>query len=99
MGSALRAVLFDWDGTLLDSAEASYRCYVRLFGSYGLDYDRATFARTYSPNWYRTYVAVGLPETAWAEADARWLAFYAEEVSRLLPGARAALLALGERGL
>jgi HAD superfamily hydrolase (TIGR01509 family) len=99
MGSPLLAVLFDWDGTLLDSAEASYRCYVRLFRSYGLDYDRAAFGRTYSPNWYRTYLAVGLPETAWAEADARWLAFYAEEASRLLPGAREALLAVGERGL
>jgi len=27
--TTLQAVLFDWDGTLLDSAEASYRCYVR----------------------------------------------------------------------
>jgi phosphoglycolate phosphatase-like HAD superfamily hydrolase len=27
------AVLFDWDGTLLDSAEAGLRSYQRLFGS------------------------------------------------------------------
>ena len=32
--SGLQAVLFDWDGTLVDSAEASYRCYVRLFGRF-----------------------------------------------------------------
>jgi HAD superfamily hydrolase (TIGR01549 family) len=95
----LRAVLFDWDGTLLDSAESSYRCYVRLFGSFGMSFDRAAYERTYSPNWYRTYAAVGLPETAWAEADARWLGFYAEEASRLLPGAREALRAVAAHGL
>ena len=54
--SALRphpvAVLFDWDGTLVDSAEASYRCYVRLFDSYGIGFDRTRFERTYSPNWH-----------------------------------------------
>src|SRR5689334_11367542 len=40
------AVLFDWDGTLVDTAEASYRCYVKLFDSYGLSFDREAFART-----------------------------------------------------
>ena len=42
----LAAVLFDWDGTLLDSAEASYRCFVRLFDSYGIGFDRALFRLT-----------------------------------------------------
>jgi len=32
----LQAVLFDWDGTLVNTAEANYRCYVQLFGSYGI---------------------------------------------------------------
>jgi len=27
----VRAVLFDWDGTLADTAEASFRCYARMF--------------------------------------------------------------------
>ena len=44
---ALTAVIFDWDGTLLDSAEATYRGYGRLFGSYALSFDRDDFARTY----------------------------------------------------
>lgn len=95
----LRAVLFDWDGTLVDSAESSYRCYVRLFGSFGIGFDRASFERTYSPNWYRTYADVGLPESRWAEADARWLELYAEEGSQLIPGAREALGRLRDAGL
>jgi phosphoglycolate phosphatase len=95
----LRAALFDWDGTLLDSAEASYRCYVRLFEGVGIPFGRAEFLRTYSPDWYRTYALLGLPEQRWAEADAIWLRLYAEERADLIPGARAALDRVRERGL
>jgi phosphoglycolate phosphatase len=95
----VEAVLFDWDGTLLDSAEASYRCYVRLFDSYGIGFDRALFARAYSPNWHRTYEAVGLAADRWPEADQRWLDHYCAEESRLVPGAREALVRLDEAGI
>ena len=94
-----RAVLFDWDGTLVDSAAKSYRCYVEVFAVYGIDYDRDTFARTYSPDWYRTYADVGLPREAWTEADARWLDCYETEPSLLLPGACEALERLAARGI
>jgi HAD superfamily hydrolase (TIGR01549 family) len=95
----LRAVLFDWDGTLVDSAAKSYRCYVKVFAAYGIGYDRGTFERTYSPDWYRTYEEIGLPREAWPEADARWLECYATEPSRLLPGARESLERIAGRGL
>ena len=96
---AFRAVLFDWDGTLVDSAEATYRSYVSLFAHYGIAYDRPRFALTYSPAWQRTYRAVGLAEEHWPAADARWLSLYAGEASTLLPGARPALEALAAAGL
>ncbi|HEX9636426.1 MAG TPA: HAD family hydrolase [Acidobacteriota bacterium] len=86
-----RAILFDWDGTLVDSAATSYRCFTKLFGSFGIRFEPADFARTYSPAWYRTYAAVGLAETEWEEADRRWMAFYRQESSRLIRGAREAL--------
>jgi HAD superfamily hydrolase (TIGR01549 family) len=95
----LRAVLFDWDGTLVDSAEKSYRCYVTVFAGFGIEYDRDTFARTYSPDWYRTYAEIGLPREAWAEADTRWLDCYDREPSRLVTGARPALERLAARGM
>ena len=97
--TAVAAVLFDWDGTLLDSAEASYRCFVRLFDSYGIGFDRAAFGRTYSPNWHRTYESVGLAPEHWPEADQQWLQHYGAEESRLLPGAREALVRLDEAGI
>ncbi|HEY8150024.1 MAG TPA: HAD family hydrolase [Vicinamibacteria bacterium] len=95
----LQAVLFDWDGTLVNTAEASYRCYEKLFGSYGIAFDRDAFRRTYSPNWHLTYSALGLAEERWAEADARWLEHYCEEDVVLIDGARDALLRVRRAGL
>jgi HAD superfamily hydrolase (TIGR01509 family) len=95
----LLAVLFDWDGTLADSAEATYRCYAQVFSGFGIGFDRPTFQATYSPDWYCTYRAVGLPESRWAEADARWVESFAAEPVRLLPGAHRALLRVRSRGL
>ena len=91
-------MLFDWDGTLVDSAEVSYRCFQRLFESFGLGFDREAFARTYSPNWIFTYRVMGLPERDWPEADARWVGYYQEERSTLILGASEALAALRQRG-
>jgi HAD superfamily hydrolase (TIGR01549 family) len=95
----LRAVLFDWDGTIVDSAEASYRCYVRLFESYRIPFDRERFQQTYSPEWYRTYTALGLPRECWEEADARWLGYYAGEENVFLAGARDSLHRLQRAGI
>ncbi len=93
------AVAFDWDGTLVDSAEATYHCYAEMFGALGVAFDRETFARTYSPAWQRTYVALGVPEARWAEADAMFVAAYARQQVKLLPGARELLRELRERGV
>ncbi|MGZ5445436.1 MAG: HAD family hydrolase [Thermoanaerobaculia bacterium] len=95
----VRAVLFDWDGTLVDTAEASYRCYVRLFEELGVAFDRETYARTYSPNWYQTFRMLDLAEEHWPHADARWLAHFAEEEVALIDGARELLDRLHARGL
>ena len=87
----LRAVLFDWDGTLVDSAELSYRCYVAVFQRFGVPFDRGAFERTYSPDWYRTYRTLGLDECHWPEADQLWQTHYATDSAMLLPGARECL--------
>jgi HAD superfamily hydrolase (TIGR01509 family) len=88
---ALKAVLFDWDGTLVDSAETSYRAYVAMFRELGIAFDREQYRRTYSPNWHRTYDALGLARERWDQADALWLRLFAEERNTLLPGVTAAL--------
>ncbi len=99
MNHPLRAVLFDWDGTLVDSAASTYRCYVRLFAHYGITFDRDAFRESYSPNWHRTYVYVGLDGRHWDEADRLWLELYAEERNQLLPGAQEGLARIADAGL
>lgn len=93
----VRAVLFDWDGTLVDTADSTYRCYVRMFADFGIGFDREIYARTYSPDWHHTYRCVELPEHRWTEADARWHGYFAEETTSLIDGALEVLQALGER--
>jgi len=95
----LRAVLSDWDGTLLDSAEATFRSYQKLFGSFGIAFDRARFAETYSPDWYRTYAAVALAREHWTAADSRWLELYAAEEPSLISGAVEAVALVRGAGL
>ncbi len=93
------AILFDWDGTLVDSAERTFRCYARVFSFHGIAFDRAAFERSYSPDWYRTYEQIGLPHEVWADADARWIACYETEPSTLVAGARKGLERLAGEGL
>jgi len=99
VSAPLRAVLFDWDGTLSDSAEASFRCYARLFPEYGIAFERDDYRRTYSPDWYRTYTQLGLAREHWDAADARWLEYYTAEPAIEMEGAIAGVRALAEAGL
>ena len=88
----VRAVLFDWDGTLVDSCEPVYRAYVRMFAEYGIAFDRQLYASTYSPAWHITYRALKLPEHCWTEADRKWLSYFDEEaMAPLIDGAMQAL--------
>jgi HAD superfamily hydrolase (TIGR01549 family) len=96
---SLRAILFDWDGTLVDSAEKTFRCYVQVFSGFGIAFDRARFGETYSPDWHLTYRAVGLGPDRWPLADERWIDCYQSSESVLVPGVREALLRIRARRL
>lgn len=99
MPSAIRAVIFDWDGTLVDTAEATYRAYVRMFAELGIPFDRAEYERTYSPNWHQTFRALGLAENRWHDADMCWLAHFADETCALHTEALQVLDLIRHRGI
>jgi pyrophosphatase PpaX len=83
----LRAVIFDLDGTLLDSFSGHFAAYQATFTHFGLPCGLEDLLRVYSPDWLAVYRAVGLPEQHWAEADAIWLAEAARHAPQPFPGA------------
>jgi HAD superfamily hydrolase (TIGR01509 family) len=92
-----RVVLFDWDGTLLDSFAADTRAYLAMFGALGIKWTTEDLARHYHPDWYRVYRAARLERTRWDEADKLWRDAYGRESPKLLPGTRTVLRALAKR--
>ena len=93
----LAGVLFDWDGTLLDSYHADSQAYLEMFRGVGLRWGLEELAANYSPDWYVVYRAAGIPRERWDEADRLWRASYAKHSSKLMPGTRRVLRRLGAR--
>jgi HAD superfamily hydrolase (TIGR01509 family) len=85
--TSLRAVLFDWDGTLLDSYHADSQAYLHLFRILGIPWGLEDLERHYSPDWHNVYRAAGLPQEKWADADRLWRAGYREHRPVLQRGA------------
>jgi HAD superfamily hydrolase (TIGR01509 family) len=93
----LAGVLFDWDGTLLDSFHADSQAYLAMFRDVGLDWGIKELERHYSPDWYTVYRAAGIPKERWEEADGLWRAHYAKHRCKLISGARQVLRRLARR--
>jgi len=91
----VRGVLFDWDGTLVDSYEADSAAYLAMFREMGIPWGVEELARHYSPNWYRVYRAAKLPKARWDDADRAWRRQYAKHSPQLITGARQVLERLG----
>src|SRR2546422_9434814 len=86
--SVVRGVLFDWDGTLLDSYDADAQASLASMRELGVHWSLELFERHYSPNWYRSYLAARLPPAKWDAADRIWRKHYRNHHSKLMPGAR-----------
>ena len=92
---SLQGVLFDWDGTLIDSYSADSSAYLAMFREMGIPWGLKELAQHYSPNWYRVYRAAKLPRARWDDADRAWRAQYAKHSPQLISGARQVLERLG----
>ena len=93
----IRGVLFDWDGTLIDSYHADSSAYLGLFEQLEVPWGLAELNEHYSPDWYAVYRAAGIPQHRWDEADGIWRANYAKHKPKLISGARRVLGQLARR--
>jgi HAD superfamily hydrolase (TIGR01549 family) len=87
----IEAVLFDWDGTLLDSFDADSSAYLAMFREMGIPWGLDELALHYSPNWYNVYRAAKLPRARWDAANLAWRKQYANHKPKLVAGARRVL--------
>jgi HAD superfamily hydrolase (TIGR01509 family) len=81
----LKALVFDLDGTLLDSFSAHLEAYRIMFARFGIEITKERFLASYSPNRYETYQAMGLPKEAWETANSYWLEAAAQQTPGLFP--------------
>jgi HAD superfamily hydrolase (TIGR01549 family) len=94
----INTIVFDWDGTLVDSAHLGLAAFQKTFAELGHEFPLAIYEANYSPNWYSTYTALGLPSDLWDRADALWLQHYGEQRAELIDGVGETLSALHAKG-
>ena len=87
----IEAVLFDWDGTLIDSYAADSAAYLGVFREMNIPWGLDELAMHYSPNGHHIYRAAELPRSQWEKATRAWRANYDYKRSKLVSGARRVL--------
>jgi HAD superfamily hydrolase (TIGR01549 family) len=97
----MQAILFDWDGTLVDSLGAFHAANASVMAAFGLPFDEVLYRRNYVPDWRLMYLKLGVPGDRLDEANELWHASYAAaaEVAAFdgVVGALEALAAAGTR--
>jgi HAD superfamily hydrolase (TIGR01509 family) len=94
----IKNLLFDWDGTLVDSAHLGLIAFEKTFGELGFPFLHTVYEAAYSPNWYSTYEALGLPQELWQSADDLWIQHYGDQSAPLIDGVGETLLSLRSNG-
>ena len=95
---SITTLLFDWDGTLVDSANLGLTAFEQSFAALGVVFDHEVYRAVYSPNWYSVYEAMGLPKDKWQKADELWTQHYGEQNAELVEGAENTIAELQQKG-
>lgn len=93
------AIVFDWDGTLIDSLPAIYHANEQVLAEFGLPFDAGRYRAAYVPDWRLMYQRLGVPDEHLESVGARWLELYREMAeAELLPRTAESLLRLADAG-
>jgi HAD superfamily hydrolase (TIGR01662 family) len=96
--ASVKTMLFDWDGTVVDSAQLGLTAFEQSFATLGVVFDHEVYRKVYSPNWYSVYEGMGLPREKWALADELWIQHYGEQTAELVEGAKETIAELHRNG-
>ena len=95
---SISTILFDWDGTLVDSAQLGLVAYEKSFAALGVPFDHEAYRVVYSPNWLTVYEGLGLPKEHWQRADELWTQHYDEQSAKLIKGAGETVAEISQKG-
>lgn len=98
LAEKISAVLFDWDGTVVDSAQLGLVAYEKCFADLGIPFDQETYRAVYSPNWLAVYEGLGLPKEHWQRADELWTHHYDQQSAKLIEGAGETVAKIKKKG-
>jgi HAD superfamily hydrolase (TIGR01549 family) len=96
--NSISTLLFDWDGTIVDSAQLGLNAYYKVFAELGCEFSEEIYNTHYSPNWDKTYEALGLPREYWERADTLWRFHYDAQTPQLIEGAADTLATMHANG-
>jgi phosphoglycolate phosphatase-like HAD superfamily hydrolase len=96
----MEAILFDWDGTLVDSLDAFHAANSAVMAAFGLPFDVVAYRRNYAPDWREMYRRLGVPGDRLEEANALWETAFGASGDAVVafPGVAAALVRLRDDG-
>jgi HAD superfamily hydrolase (TIGR01549 family) len=93
------AVVFDWDGTLVDTLPAIFQANIAVLEAYGVPFDEDRYRASYAPDWRVMYRRLGVPEEHLDAAGSHWLTLYrASKVPSAFDGVPDALRRLSAAG-
>ena len=97
----MEAILFDWDGTLVDSLGAFHRANATVMEAFGLPFDIVRYRQHYAPDWREMYRRLGVPHDRLDEANGLWETTFAAngEVVVAFDGVGSALRKLRDAGI
>lgn len=95
----MQTILFDWDGTLVDSLGPFHRANAAVMASFGLPFDEVVYRQHYVPDWRQMYLRMGVPDDRLDEANELWHATFGTEAQVVaFPGTAEALDRLAAAG-
>jgi HAD superfamily hydrolase (TIGR01549 family) len=77
----MKVILFDWDGTLVDSLGAFHRANSAVMAAFGLPFDEVVYRRNYVPDWRLMYLRLGVPGDRLDEANELWHATFGADAA------------------